>query len=48
MIEDGAWSASRDRDNPYGFDLFDVDPGQPDGNTSIKATHYAVTGPLAR
>jgi hypothetical protein len=24
---------------------FDVDPGTPGGNTSIKATHYAVKGP---
>ena len=45
VVEDAPWSAFRDRDNPYGFVAFDVDPGQPGGNTSIKATHYAVTGP---
>jgi hypothetical protein len=45
VMEDAPWSAFRDRDNPYGFASFDVDPGQPGGNTSIKVTHYAVTGP---
>src|SRR6202011_2068998 len=45
VMEDAPWSAFRDRDHPYGFVAFDVDPGQPGGNTSIKATHYAVTGP---
>ncbi|MGE2818062.1 purple acid phosphatase family protein [Mycobacterium heidelbergense] len=43
-IEDAPWSAFRDRDNPYGFVAFDVDPGQPGGNTSIKATYYALRG----
>ncbi len=45
VMEDAPWSAFRDRDNPYGFAAFDVDPGQPGGHTSIKATHYALTGP---
>ncbi len=45
VMEDAPWSAFRDRENPYGFAAFDVDPGQPGGNTSIKATHYAVNGP---
>jgi hypothetical protein len=45
VLEDAPWSAFRDRENPYGFAAFDVDPGQPGGNTSIKATHYAVNGP---
>ncbi len=44
VIEDAPWSAFRDRENPYGFAAFDVDPGQPGGNTSIKATHYAAHG----
>lgn len=44
VTEDAPWSAFRDRENPYGFAVFDVDPGQPGGNTSIKVTHYAVTG----
>ena len=45
VVEDAPWSAFRDRENPYGFVAFDVDPGSPGGNTSIKATHYAVNGP---
>ncbi len=48
VVEDAPWSAFRDRENPYGFVAFDVDPGPPGGNTSIKATHYAVTGPTGR
>lgn len=46
VLEDAPWSAFRDRDNAYGFASFDVDPGQPGGNTSIRATHYAQSGPL--
>jgi 3',5'-cyclic AMP phosphodiesterase CpdA len=45
VVEDAPWSAFRDSENPYGFVAFDVDPGPPGGNTSIKATHYAVNGP---
>ena len=48
VVEDAPWSAFRDPENPYGFVAFDVDPGQPGGNTSIKATHYAVKGPMGR
>jgi 3',5'-cyclic AMP phosphodiesterase CpdA len=44
--EPAPWSVFRDRDNPYGFVQFDVDPGQPGGNTSIAATYYAVKGPF--
>lgn len=44
VVEDAPWSAFRDRENPYGFVAFDVDPGTPGDNTAIKATHYAVTG----
>lgn len=44
VIEDAPWSAFRDRENPYGFVSFDVDPGQPGGKTSIKATYYALRG----
>ncbi len=46
VTERAPWSAFRDRDNPYGFAAFDVDPGAPGGNTSIKATHYALSGPF--
>ncbi|OHV04091.1 purple acid phosphatase family protein [Mycobacterium talmoniae] len=46
VVEEAPWSVFRDRDNPYGFAAFEVDPGQPGGTTSIKATHYAVRGPF--
>jgi hypothetical protein len=45
IVEEAPWSAFRDRENPYGFVAFDVDPGPAGGNTSMKATHYAVNGP---
>jgi 3',5'-cyclic AMP phosphodiesterase CpdA len=45
LTEDAPWSAFRDRENPYGFAAFEVDPGTPGGKTSMKATHYAVHGP---
>lgn len=44
--EDAPWSAFRDHQNPYGLVAFDVNPGQPGGDTAIKATYYAVTGPF--
>ncbi|MBV8927770.1 MAG: fibronectin type III domain-containing protein [Mycobacteriaceae bacterium] len=46
VTEDAPWSAFRDRDNPYGFVAFDVDPGPVGGHTTMKATHYAVNGPF--
>jgi hypothetical protein len=46
LLEDAPWSAFRDRENPYGFTSFDVDPGPVGGNTTITATHYAVSGPF--
>lgn len=48
VTEDAPWSAFRDRDNRFVFVAFDVDPGQRGGKTSIKATHYAVTGPFGQ
>lgn len=45
--ESAPWSVFRDLENPCGFVEFDVDPGVPGGHTSIAATYYAVTGPLA-
>ena len=44
VVEDAPWSAFRDRDNPYGFVAFDVDPGQPGGATTIKATYHVLGG----
>ncbi len=46
VTEEAPWSAFRDRENPYGFAAFEVDPGSPGGSTSIRATHYAVHGPF--
>ncbi|MGW0229460.1 purple acid phosphatase family protein [Actinopolymorpha singaporensis] len=46
LTEDAPWSATRDRENPYGFVEFSVEPGRvPGGPTSMSATYYAVTGP---
>ncbi len=46
-VEEAApWSAFRDMKNPCGFVMFDVDPGQPGGRTSMAATYYAVDGPF--
>ena len=44
--EDAPWSAFRDRENPYGFVVFDVDPGNPGGTTSMAVTYYALRGPF--
>jgi 3',5'-cyclic AMP phosphodiesterase CpdA len=42
-VEEAApWSAFRDSQNPYGFVVFDLDPGTPGGTTSISATYYAL------
>lgn len=46
VTEEAPWSAFRDREYAHGFAAFEVDPGSPGGNTSIKATHYALTGPF--
>ncbi|NKY86337.1 purple acid phosphatase family protein [Nocardia veterana] len=45
VMEQAAWSAFKDPENPYGFCAFDVDPGTPGGNTTISATYYALNGP---
>jgi 3',5'-cyclic AMP phosphodiesterase CpdA len=44
--EDAPWSAFRDRENPYGFVVFDVDPGKPGGTTSMAVTYHALRGPF--
>lgn len=43
--EPAPWLAFRDTENPCGFGVFDVDPGPPDGPTTITATYLAVDGP---
>lgn len=47
VLEDAPWSAFKDAEHPYGFCAFDVDPGQPGGNTTITGTYYALTGPTS-
>lgn len=43
-VEEAApWSAYRDPMHPYGFVVFDLDPGTPGGKTSITARYFAVT-----
>jgi len=44
--EDAPWSAFRDRDNPYGFVVVDVDPGKVGGTTSMAVAYYALRGPF--
>lgn len=45
--EQAPWSAFKDAEHAYGFCAFDVDPGKPGGNTTMKATYYALTGPTS-
>jgi len=47
-VEEAApWSAFRDPVHPYGFVVFDLDPGKPGGTTTIKGTYFALQGPFA-
>ncbi|HEY7147475.1 MAG TPA: metallophosphoesterase family protein [Streptosporangiaceae bacterium] len=43
-VEDATWSARRDTSTGYGIAVFDVDPGEPGGHTSIKVTQYHAAG----
>jgi hypothetical protein len=43
-VEDAIWSARRDTSTGYGIAVFDVDPGGPDGMTSITVTQYHAPG----
>ncbi|MER7248515.1 hypothetical protein [Kribbella sp. NPDC000426] len=43
--EPAPWSASRNAAHPYGFAAFTVDPGHPDGQTTMAVTYYDVLGP---
>lgn len=51
--EDATWSAVRDPEYPYGFAVFDVDPGaRPGGTTRMHVTYYrtppsSTTAPTA-
>jgi hypothetical protein len=43
-VEDATWSARRDTSTGYGIAVFDVDPGEPGGMTSIQVTQYHALG----
>ncbi|RDI65250.1 purple acid phosphatase family protein [Nocardia pseudobrasiliensis] len=47
VLEQAPWSAFKDAEHPYGFCSFDVDPGRPGENTTIKGTYYALVGPTS-
>ena len=42
-VEDAAWLAYYDHDNAYGYAVFDVDPGDGPGQTSITFQWFSVT-----
>lgn len=39
-VEDAPWSAHRAPEHPYAFAAFNVDPGEPGGNTAMRVTVY--------
>ncbi len=43
-VEDATWSAKRDPATGYGVAVFDVDPGERGGHTSITVTYYHALG----
>ena len=43
-VEDATWSAMRDPATGYGVAVFDLDPGEPGGETSITVTYYHAAG----
>jgi hypothetical protein len=43
-VEDAIWSARRDTDTGYGIAVFDLDPGQPGGKTTITMRYYHALG----
>lgn len=46
--EPADWLAARAVDHPFGFTVFDVDPGVPGGHTHIDAVHYGARRGSAR
>jgi hypothetical protein len=42
-VEDAIWSARRDAESGYGIGVFDLDPGVPNGKTSITIRYYHAT-----
>ena len=51
-VEDAPWSAAINSGNAYGYAIFDVDPGERPGETTITFQYFAIpaasgeTGPL--
>ena len=43
-VEDAIWSARRDTDTGYGIAVFDLDPGNSGGKTSITMSYYHAVG----
>jgi len=43
-VEDAIWSARRDPSTGYGIAVFDYDPGQPGGHSSITISYYHAPG----
>ena len=43
-VEDAIWSARRDTATGYGVAVFDLDPGEPHGKTSITMHYYHAAG----
>ncbi len=43
-VEDAVWSARRDTVTGYGVAVFDLDPGQPQGQTTITMRYYHAVG----
>ncbi|MGT2476157.1 purple acid phosphatase family protein [Paraburkholderia terrae] len=43
-VEDAIWSAQRDTGTGYGIAVFDVDPGERHGSTSITMNYYHAPG----
>jgi Calcineurin-like phosphoesterase/Purple acid Phosphatase, N-terminal domain len=43
-LEDAIWSAQRDTGTGYGIAVFDVDPGEGHGKTSITVSYYHAPG----
>jgi len=43
-VEDAIWSAQRDTGTGYGIAVFDVDPGEHGGKTSITMSYYHAPG----
>jgi hypothetical protein len=43
-LEDAIWSARRDTVTGYGIGVFDLDPGEPNGKTTITLRYYHAVG----